>query len=67
MIKVTRIVELQRKPIKGKKAYLIEYREKEVSTLGGFVEYVAPENMPKLNQEYESPRALENYCRGETS
>lgn len=65
MIKVTRIVKLERKPIENRKAYLVEYKELEVSSIGGFVEYIADENMPKLNQEYANARALENFCRGE--
>lgn len=65
MIKVTRIIELERKPIGNRKGFLIEYKELDVSSMGGFVKYIAPENMPKINQQFGSARDLENYCRGE--
>lgn len=65
MIKVTSIVELDRKPIENRKGYLIGYNEQEVNSWGEFVEYIAPENLPEKNQQFESARALENYCRGE--
>ena len=65
MIKVEK-VENWRQSWNGKKMYFISYRNtSDASNYGGFTEYISDENLPQVNQLFESARALENYCRGE--
>lgn len=64
MIKVTRIYD-EHQERNGKRLYLIECKELSSSFFGGFTEYIAKENLPKLKQKFESFKQLQQYCRGE--
>ena len=65
MIKVDLIIDKNQER-NGKRLYMVTYKHiKDNSFFGGFVEYISPENMPTHNQKFETPRALENFCRGE--
>ena len=64
MIKVTRIYD-EHQERNGKRLYLIECKELEDLFWGGFTEYIAPENIPRLNQKFTDFKELQQYCRGE--
>lgn len=65
MIKVEK-VENWKQCWNGKQMYFISYCcSSDNSNFGGFTAYIADENLPKVNQSFESFEALENYCRGE--
>ena len=65
MIKVEK-VENWRQSWDWKKMYFVSYQNaSDASIFGCFTEYIADENLPQVNQLFESVEALENYCRGE--
>ena len=64
MVKVTRIFD-EHQERGGKRLYLIECKELEGLFLGGFTEYISPQDMPKINQQFESFKELQHFCRGQ--
>lgn len=64
MIKVDKVEEWPQ-GYDGKRMYFVTYTHAENNSFyGGFTEYIATENLPKKNQLFYTPRALEKYCRG---
>ena len=65
MIKVEK-VESWRQSWDWKKMYFVSYQNaSDASIFGCFTAYIEDENLPQVNQLFESVEALENYCRGE--
>lgn len=64
MIKVDKVLDWHKEQ-NGKHLYMVTYRHAENNAFyGGFLEFITPEDMPKRNQQFESVRALEDFCRG---
>lgn len=63
MIRVTRIYDEHREH-NGKHLYLIEAKETEGVFFGGFTEYIAKRDLPRVNQKFASFEELQKHCRG---
>lgn len=50
----------------GRKLYMIFWRSKDVFR-DSFSEYIAPKNVPKINQKFTDLEELKRYCRGKRS